>query len=190
MSPKRCGALQQGIWETSMPSRFAAILTIAAVLPAVTDAAERHSAPSLRALVDPSGTHRWELQWDSVSLYDAATSQFIRRFALGGAAQSSSRDFCPPDIVADGSGGAYVTSNVQPVLWRVQPATGLVVRHDLAVDSDGAKDFGFIALDRSADGVTLYGVSSNDGATWLLDPRARTASKIVPPVRVDRDCGR
>lgn len=145
---------------------------------------------TLLAIAAFHGTHRWELQWDSVSLHDAATSQFIRRFPLEGAAQSSSRDLCPPGIVVAPGGVAYVTSNVQPVLWRVHSATGHVERLELEVDSDREKDFGFTGLDLAADGVTLYGMSSTDGATWRLDTAAGKAFKTGPGNRVDRDCGR
>ena len=172
-----------------MLSRFAAILAITAVLPAASHAAERHPGSPLRALADSNGTHRWELRWDSVSLYHATTSQLIQRFPLEGAAQSSSRDSCPPDIVVGAGGVVYVTSNVQPVLWRVHPAVGTVERLDLEVDSDRTKDFGFTSLDLSANGSTLYGVSSADGATWRLEPAARMAFKIGPATGTDRNCG-
>jgi hypothetical protein len=173
-----------------MPSKFTAILAIAAVLPALSNALEPRHASSLRATADTEGVHQWVLNWDSVTLHDAATSRFIGRFALEGAAQSSSRDLCPPGIVAGARGVAYVSSNVQPVLWRVHATTGHVERLEMEIDSDRAKDFGFTGLDLSADGTTLYAMSSTDGATWRLDPVTRKAFKTGPKARVDRDCGR
>lgn len=173
-----------------MLSRFAAAIAIATVIPAAGHAVDSRSGSPLRALADSNGAHRWELQWESLSLYDAATSRLIRRFPLEGAAQSSARGMCPPDIVEGAAGAVYVTSNIQPVLWRVHPGAARAEKLDLAIDQDHSRDFGFTGLSISADGSTLYGVSSTDGAAWRLEPRAAKAYKVGTAVSVDRDCGR
>ncbi len=135
-------------------------------------------------------SHRWELMWDSVSVHDAATSQMLLEFHLEGAVQSGSRDTCPPDLVVTRSGMAYATSNIQPVIWRLDPSTARVDRLALEVDSDREKDFGFTGLVGSSDGQALYAIGSADGALWRIDPSALTASKIGARKAAPRDCAR
>jgi hypothetical protein len=146
-----------------------------------------HAQP-LRIASDAS--HRWELAWDSVSLHDAATSALIRKFPLEGASQTNSRDFCPPDLVLTRTGTAYVTSNIQPVLWRVNPATATIERLDLELDSHHLREFGFTGLSASADGQTLYAFASSDGALWHLDPSTLEARRLTGAAADDADCAR
>ena len=170
-----------------MLSKLLASCFVVATLPTIGHASEGESGSVLRAIADPRGAYRWELLWNSVALYDASTSRLIRRFALEGAVQSPSRDFRPPDLVISRDGIAHVTSNVQPVIWRIHPASHAAERVELEVDFDRAKDFGFTSLGWSADASTLYAASSNDGAPWRLDPVAGKAFKLQ--AAADRDCG-
>ena len=169
-----------------MLKKLLASCVAAAILPAAVHASQPESGSPLRTVVDSGRELRWELQWNGVMLYDASTSVLLRRFALEGAAQSSSRESCLPDLAIGRDGVAHVTSNVQPVLWRIDPASLRVERVELDVDADRAKDFGFTSLGWSADGVTLYAAGANDGATWRLDAAAAKAYKL--DAATDRDC--
>ena len=133
--------------------------------------------------------HRWELSWNSVSVRDAVTSAPIHVFRLEGASQSLSRDFCPPDLVLTRTGSAYASSNVQPVLWRMNPAAATFEVLEFDVDSHQLRDFGFTGLSTSADGQTLYAFASSDGALWHLDPSTLKAKRIADRT-VDGDCSR
>ena len=164
-----------------MRAKLLLALSLTALLPAAV-----HSQPLRIASND---LHRWELNWETVSVHDAATSALIRKFRLDEASQTGSRDFCPPDLVLTRMGTAYVTSNIQPVVWRVHPATNRVERLELEVDSHQSREFGFSGLTASEDGRTLYAFASSDGALWHLDPSALKARRIGEPAG-DADCHR
>jgi hypothetical protein len=142
-------------------------------------------AKPLRVATDAS--HLWELSWNSVSVRDAVTSAPIREFRLEGAAQTASRDFCPPDLVLTRTGTAYASSNIQPVLWRMNPAAASFDLLEFDVDSHQLRDFGFTGLSASADGQTLYAFASSDGALWHLDPSTLKARRIGERA-IDADC--
>jgi hypothetical protein len=147
------------------------------------------SAPALAQplRVASDAAHRWELSWNSVSVRDAVTSAPIREFRLEGAAQTLSRDFCPPDLVLMRQGTAYASSNIQPVLWRMNPAAASFELLQFDVDSHQLRDFGFTGLSASADGQTLYASASSDGALWHLDPSTLKARRIADRA-IDADC--
>lgn len=138
--------------------------------------------------VADDASHRWELRWDSVSVHDGDTSQMLVEFFLEGASQTKGRDVCPPDLVVTRSGVAYATSNIQPVVWRLDPATARMERLVLEVDSDREKDFGFTGVVSSDDGRALYAFGSVDGALWRINPSALTARKIATRKAHQRDC--
>ena len=162
-----------------MRAKLVLALSITTLFPALL------SAEPLRVAKDAA--HRWELAWDSVSLYDAVTSAPLRVYRLEGASQTSSRDFCPPDLVLTRTGTAYATSNMQPVIWRIDPGSVLPERLELEVDTHQSREFGFTALSLSADGQTLYAFASSDRALWHLDPSTRKASRVAAPTQ-DADC--
>jgi hypothetical protein len=92
---------------------------------------------------------------------------------------------CPPAIAVGPRGEAVVTSNVLPVLWKIDPETLAVTVHPLQLDADSDKDVGFSGLVYSARDNAYFAVSELHGTLWRIDPLLRRAQKIAlsEPVR-------
>ena len=92
---------------------------------------------------------------------------------------------CPPAIAIGPRGEALVTSNVLPVLWKIDPQTLAVTVHHLQLDADTDKDVGFSGLVYSAPDNAYFAVSELHGTLWRIDPLLRRAQKIAlsKPVR-------
>ena len=92
---------------------------------------------------------------------------------------------CPPALAIGPRGEALVTSNVQPVLWKIDPKTLAVTVHSLELDADTDKDVGFSGLVYSARDGAYFAVSELHGTLWRIDPLLRRAQKIAlsAPVR-------
>ena len=86
---------------------------------------------------------------------------------------------CAPDIAIGPRGEVVVTSNVLPVLWRVDPETLAVSVHRLQLDADADKDVGFSGLAYSERDGAWFAVSELHGSLWRIDPMLRRAQKIA-----------
>ena len=86
---------------------------------------------------------------------------------------------CPPAIAIGPRGEALVTSNVLPVLWKIDPQTLAVTVHSLELDADSDKDVGFSGLVYSARDGAYFAVSELHGSLWRIDPLLRRAQKIA-----------
>ena len=124
---------------------------------------------SLRTGNDLARRTPMELGWGAVAVYDAATNRPIRRVALEGASLANVRGVCSPDMLLDRSGALLVSSNSQPVLWRVSPERFEVERFEIRLDDDRGRDVGFGALAWSADGRTLYALDASTRTPWRID---------------------
>lgn len=140
----------------------------------------------LAAMTHRARGERWELRSDSVEVH--GPSGAVRRVALPGAATSASRDSCPPDLLLDRSGAAYVSSNAMPVLWRIDPASQDVRRMEIRLEEDEGRDIGFARLAWSTGGRVIYAVSSPPGALWRIDLDQGTASKVRPTAAGREGC--
>jgi hypothetical protein len=85
---------------------------------------------------------------------------------------------CAPDIAVGPRGEVVITSNVLPVLWKIDPETLAVSVHRLALDADTDKDVGFSALVYSERNGAYFAVSELTGSLWRIDPLLRRAQKI------------
>lgn len=86
---------------------------------------------------------------------------------------------CAPDIAIGPRGEVVVTSNVLPVLWKIDPETLAVSMHRLELDADKDKDVGFSGLTYSEREGAYYAVSELHGSLWRIDPLLRRAQKIA-----------
>lgn len=85
---------------------------------------------------------------------------------------------CLPDLALGPGGEALVSSDVLPVLWRVDARTLAVTRHELSLETDGSKDVGFVNLAWSAKEGAWLAEGSFDGALWRIDARLKTARRL------------
>ena len=85
---------------------------------------------------------------------------------------------CAPAIAIGPRGEAVVTSNVLPVLWKIDPETLAVSVHRLQLDADTDKDVGFSGLVYSERNGAYFAVSGLHGSMWRIDPLLRRAQKV------------
>jgi len=134
------------------------------------------ASPNIREQVDPARERIWRLGRDGVFVLDlAARAKLVRLEGWQWAAPPYS---CPPDLALGPKGEAVVTSNVVPVLWRVDPQTFAVSVHQLALDADEDKDVGFSALVYSPEHGAFFGVSAPHGSVWRIDAQLTRAQKV------------
>ena len=96
---------------------------------------------------------------------------------------------CPPDIAIGPRGEVVVTSNVLPVLWKIDPENLAVSVHRLELDADTDKDVGFSGLVFSERNGAYFGVSELTGSLWRIDPLLRRAQKVALSEPVRGACG-
>ena len=85
---------------------------------------------------------------------------------------------CAPDVAVGPRGEVVVTSNIEPVLWKIEPRTLAVSVHPLQLDADSDKDIGFSGLVYSARHGAYFAVSGLHGSLWRIDPLLRRAQKV------------
>ena len=85
---------------------------------------------------------------------------------------------CAPDLVLGPRGEVIVSSNAMTTLWRIDPVTLEVTRHEPVLDQDSDKDVGFAGLAYSSEQGAFFGASSLHGSLWRIDPSLKRAQKI------------
>jgi len=146
--------------------------------------------PIFRYRVDPVRNRAWVLAADGVHVYDLGTQKRIGSATLRDWIWAGEPYSCSPDMVLGPGGEAIVSSDVLPSLWRVDPVTLVVSRHDLSLDQDADKDVGFSGLVYSANENAFLGVSHFHGSLWRIDLSLRRARKVVLATPVRGACGR
>jgi hypothetical protein len=86
---------------------------------------------------------------------------------------------CLPDVALGPTGEALITSNVTPILWRVDAKTLQVTEHRLSLNDDYGKEVGFTGLVYSAEHDAYFAVSAVHGSLWRIDPQLRKAQKVA-----------
>ena len=145
-------------------------------------------AQPARIVRDEPRNNLWVLQADAVYLHDATTRALKQRFELPGWTYASDAYICSPDLAVDAHGAAVVTSNVLPVLWRIEPFKAQVTRHELALDADADKDIGFTGLAYARHQRMFYAVSATYGSVWRIDPQLSRAQKVRQSDVPEREC--
>lgn len=141
------------------------------------------AADPLRYRVQPERARSWVIDANGLFLDEARKPR--RAIELAGWQWAGAPFACAPDIAIGPRGEVVVTSNVLPVLWKVDPDTLAVSVHRLELDADHDKDVGFSGLTYSARHGAYLGVSDQHGSLWRIDPLLRRAQKIglSEPVR-------
>ena len=121
---------------------------------------------------DAARDRLWVLTKSGVVVHEAGRT---RRVPLPGWTFAGARYGCAPELALGPAGEAIVTSDVLPVLWRVDPASFAATRHELALDADRDKDLGFVAL--AFDRGSWTAISTVDGAAWSIDGALTKARK-------------
>jgi hypothetical protein len=145
----------------------------------------RHTAPVSqldpsdldRRRHDPARNRVWILSSEGVFLQDRSTGRLVE-VPLPSWQWVDALYGCPPDLAVGPKGEAVVSSNVVPVLWRIDPETLAVTVHELVLDADEDKDVGFTGLVYSAEHGVYFAASEAHGSLWQIDPLLRQGRKI------------
>ena len=78
-------------------------------------------APIIRYRFDEKRNQAWILAWDGVHAYDPDTRQTRGRVVLPGWSWVGEPYGCSPELAIGPQGEAIITSDVYPVVWRVDP---------------------------------------------------------------------
>jgi len=149
---------------------------------------ERPAAAKLEVVrADPARNRLWVLDHEVISVYDNTNGRRLRRIVLPDWIALPQRYSCLPDLALDSSGTAFVSSNVLPVLWRIDPQRYEVARIELVLDTDNDKDVGFTGLSFAGDG-TLLAAGAMAAALWQIDTSAARARKIASYPSVAGGC--
>jgi hypothetical protein len=146
-------------------------------LAAVSLFASTAAADPLRYRAQPERARAWVI--DAGGLFLEEARQPRRAIKLADWQWAGEPYACAPDIAIGPRGEAIVTSNVLPVLWRIDPESLVVTVHRLQLDADADKDVGFSALVYSERHGAYFALSEQHGSLWRIDPMLRRAQKIA-----------
>lgn len=166
---------------------LALLVAFTAACDAPRSEAPQAAAPLRVARSDPARNHLWVLERDGLSLYDSTSGRRLKRFVLPDWPYVGYRYGCAPDLILDHAGVASVTSDVLPVIWRIDPRRPEIRRIELSLDSDRDKDVGFSELSFAADG-SLLAAGATFRSRWRIDPVAATATRIASDAALPGAC--
>lgn len=128
-------------------------------------------------LVDAGRGRIWSLTREGLVLRQIASTE-IRKIELPGWVTAGPPFGLEPAMVAGPGGDILVTSDVLPVIWRVDPRSLAVSVHPLALDAHQDKDVGFTSLAYSSRLGAYVATSTVPGTRWLVDAGLTRAQRI------------
>jgi hypothetical protein len=143
---------------------------------------------ALRVRQDRTYGRRWELEWNAAVAYDARTGMLVRRVPITTTAQSGAAGTCRPDLIVSRTGAVFVSSNSEPVLFRIDPSSFEVRRYDITPDAEPEKDFGFSALAWDVEDKVLYARGSTTSTLWRIYLDSGMASKVASAPKAGNVC--
>ncbi|MDB5901655.1 MAG: hypothetical protein JWM26_533 [Betaproteobacteria bacterium] len=133
----------------------------------------------LRMRADEARHRLWVLTVERVYVYDTEALTLIRRIKLPDWSMVDVDFMCPPDIVLDRRGTAFVSSNVEPRLFQIGPDFE-TSEHQLRLISGKQLEIGFGSLVFEPDG-SLFGMSAVAGLVFRIDLAGANATEVVSP---------
>jgi hypothetical protein len=137
--------------------------------------------------VDAARNRLWVLDPTGLTLYDNLNGRRLRHIVLPELFLAGAEHICPPDVAFDAAGTVFVSSDVLPVLWRVDPQRFEVTRIELSLDADADKDVGFTGLSFAGDGIAIA-AGATFASLWRIDLHAARASKVASYPGSSRAC--
>jgi hypothetical protein len=132
----------------------------------------------VRYQMDPARNRVWSLTSEGVFLHDVGTPEKIVEVTLPSWHWVDEPYSCPPDLALGPKGEALITSNIMPMLWRIDPDTLAVSMHEVVLDTDNDKDVGFSGLAYSAQHGAFFAVSDVHRSLWRIDSLLSKAQKV------------
>jgi hypothetical protein len=146
---------------------------------------EQGGQRALRIKVDTTRNRLWVLGLKHVYIYDITGKQLIRRVVLPD--WSVAGFVCSPDMALDPSGAAFIASNAESTLWKIDAEDFGIAAQELTLLAGANRDIGFGALTFAADGV-LYALAAHEGSLWRIDIAKAHANKVELSERVFGAC--
>lgn len=143
----------------------------------------------IRQRNDPARGRLWVLTREGVDVYDSLHKRKLAHIEIPGWVWVPEPYACAPNLALGPKGEVVITSNVMPTLWRVDPDSLTVTRHEIVIEPESNKDFGFTSLTYSRSRGTYYGVAAFDGSVWRIDAQLESARDPVFGVSAARACG-
>jgi hypothetical protein len=144
-------------------------------------------AMTARYQVDGSRERVWWLTAEGIFVSQPGSAERTA-VALPGWTWAAVRSTCMPDLALGPTGEAVVTSNVVPIVWKIDPETLAVTEHPLALDADADKDVGFSGLTYSPQHDAYFAVSAAHGSLWKIDTELSRGEKIELSTAVRGAC--
>ena len=133
--------------------------------------------PEGRTLVDAGRARIWTLTRDGLFLQQIASTE-RRAVALPGWVTAGLPFGGEPALALGPVGDVLVTSDVLPVVWRVDQRTLAVNVHPLALDAHQDKDVGFTSLAYSPRDGAFVATSRAPAARWRINAALTRAERI------------
>lgn len=146
------------------------------LLAGASSVAAQHTG-ALKSVRDDARERVYVLLQDGVDALDAATGRKLARIALGGWTWVGVPYSCPPDMALSPEGDILVTSNIVPIIWRIDRRSFAATMHALSLDEDRGRDVGFIRL-RWSRKLQAFVATTPLGETWHIDRPLFKAWKI------------
>lgn len=170
--------------------RVTTMVMTAAVLSACDGSVRREGPPVVDLQIvraDPARNRLWVLDPSGLTLHDGLSGRRLRHVPLPGLFLAAGDRVCRPDIAFDAAGTVYVSSDVLPVIWRVDPQQFEAARIEIALDTDADKDVGFTGLSFAGDGIVVA-AGTTFASIWRIDLNAARASKVASYPASGRAC--
>ena len=146
---------------------------------------EQGEQRALRIKVDATRNRLWVLGLEHVYVYDITGKQLIRRVLLPN--RSVAGFVCSPDMALDRSGSAFISSNVESRLWRIDAEDFGIKAQEITLHAGAGRDIGFGALAFATDGA-LFALTAHEGSLWRIDAVTLIASEIELSERLLGTC--
>jgi hypothetical protein len=133
----------------------------------------------LRIREDLLRNRLWVLTLEEVRVYNTATTgkRLIRKIALPNWSVVGFRNVCMPDMALDRAGSAFISSNAQARLLRIDADRFDLKDYAISFHEREGQDIGFGALRFAADG-TLFARTTPGGLLWKIDITKASAIMI------------
>ena len=140
---------------------------------------------ALRVKVDAARNRLWVLGLEYVYVYDITGKQLIRRVVLPN--RSVAGFVCAPDMALDRSGSAFVSTNVESRLWKIDAEDFGIQAQEITLHAGADRDIGFGALAFAADGA-LFALTAHEGSLWRIDVATLSANEVELSQRILDTC--
>ena len=143
----------------------------------------------LRVREDLVRNRLWVLTSSDVRVYNTAATgkRLIRTIALPNWSVVGFRNVCMPDLVLDRSGSAFIASNGQARLMRIDADRFALKDYAISFRERDGMDIGFGALAFAADGA-LFARTTPGGMLWKIDlaQSSATMTDVVKKLPADQ----